>query len=66
MKRKKALKLSFDYINKILLSWRNSGYTTPQQVKDAEAAYRKGNSSSRREKSSEPDVEKYKVVINKF
>lgn len=59
-------KLSFDYINKILLSWRNSGYTTPQQVKDAEAAYRKGNSSSRRGKSSEPDVEKYKVVINKF
>ena len=59
-------KLSFDYINKILLSWRNSGYSTPQQVKEAEAAYRKGNTSSRRGKSSDADVEKYKVVINKF
>lgn len=59
-------KLSFDYINKILLSWRNNGYTTPQQVKAAEDAYRKDHTSSRRGKNSEPDVEKYKVVINKF
>lgn len=59
-------KLSFDYVNKILLSWAEKGYTTTQQVREAEISFRKQRQSSQRQQSPDPDVEKYKAVINKF
>ena len=59
-------KVNFDYINKILLSWKDSGFTEPGQVKNAESSY---SQKKRRVKSSDDkdlDIEKYNVVINKF
>ena len=38
-------KLSFEYINRILLSWRDSGFSTVQDVKNAEADYKKNKKS---------------------
>ncbi len=58
-------KLSFDYINKILLSWKKSGFTTVKHVRDAEMDYKKGKKSAQNT-SAVTDVDKYKVVINKF
>ena len=59
-------KLSFEYINKILLSWKESGFTTVKQVRDAEADFK--NSRAPRKKTGETgsDVDKYKIVINHF
>lgn len=60
-------KLSFDYINKILLKWRENGYTTVKNVRDAENSYKKSKQTSvRSSESTSSDVDKYKVVINKF
>lgn len=60
-------KLSFDYINKILLKWRENGYTTVKNVRDAENSYKKTKQTSVRSgESASSDVDKYKVVINKF
>ena len=58
-------KLSFDYINKILVSWRDSGYTTVQNVRDAESDYKKRKNAPKKA-GTDPDIEKYKVLINKF
>lgn len=58
-------KLSFAYINKILLSWRDSGYTTVTHVKNAEDDYQQKKASSVNQKS-DFDVEKYKSLVNKF
>ena len=58
-------KLSFDYINKILLSWCDSGYMSVQQVREAESDYRSSKKKAAKP-ASDPDVDKYKVVINKF
>ena len=64
-------KLSFDYLNSILIKWYNSGYRTIEDVEAAEKDYRQKNStdnnsqdSNGREKSS--NVDKYKFVINDF
>lgn len=60
-------KLSFDYINKILISWNDSGFRTVQDVKKAESGFRskkKGANASNNDSSS--DIEEYKSVINKF
>ena len=60
-------KLSFDYINKILLSWRDSGFTTVQEVHNAESDYnRKKKSSASKKDNDDSDFEKYESVINKF
>lgn len=60
-------KLSFEYINKILLSWRDSGYTTVKHVKDAESDYRKKKKSGLKGDSDDDfDVDKYKIFINNF
>lgn len=59
-------KLSFEYINKILLSWRDSGYTTVQQVKDAESDYKKKKDSDNKSSYDDFDVDKYKIFINNF
>lgn len=60
-------KLSFEYINKILLSWRDSGYTTVKQIKDAESDYRKKKKSGAKGGSDDDfDVDKYKSLFNIF
>lgn len=59
-------KLSFDYINKILLTWQENGYTTVKNVRDAENSYKKTKKTPVRSGESASDVDKYKVVINKF
>ncbi len=60
-------KLSFDYINKILLTWQENGYTTVKNVRDAENSYKKTKKTPVRSgESTSSDVDKYKVVINKF
>lgn len=53
-------KVSFEYINKILLSWKENGYTTPDDVKNAKNENRKKKSSN----SDGFDAEKYKILIN--
>ena len=57
-------KFSFEYINKILMSWKGKGYTTPSQVNEAESAYRRSKPSGSSDDDS--DIEKYKAVMNKF
>lgn len=61
-------KLSFEYINKILLTWREYGYTTVKNVRDAEENYKKKKKPSTNNNSNDDDfdVEKYKVFINNF
>lgn len=60
-------KLNFDYINKILLSWRDSGFASVQDVKNAESDYkRKKKNSPSKNESDDSDFEKYESVINKF
>lgn len=59
-------KPSFDYINKILLSWKDSGFTTPEQIREADSEYRKKKAASGGKYTNGDDIEKYKVVINKF
>ncbi|MCR4637784.1 DnaD domain protein [Ruminococcus sp.] len=58
-------KLNFDYINKILLSWRDSGFATVKDVQNAENDYKKKKNSSSNDNNS-TDIEEYKSVINKF
>ena len=58
-------KLNFNYINKILLSWRDSGFMTVKDVQKAENEYKKKKAAS----SGSPDdsdIEKYDSVVNKF
>ncbi|WP_024859593.1 DnaD domain protein [Ruminococcus flavefaciens] len=58
-------KLNFDYINKILLSWRDSGFATVQDVKNAETDYRNKKTASK-SSMNDTDVEEYESVINQF
>ncbi len=57
-------KLSFEYINKILTSWRENGYSSTDDVKSAESEYRKNKKSSERTSSDGFDAEKYNILIN--
>ena len=59
-------KLSFDYINKILLSWNESGFRSLQDVQNSENEYRKKRKNDSSGSDSDFDVEKYKFVINNF
>lgn len=59
-------KLSFEYINKILTSWGENGYTSVSDVKNAEDDFRKKKKSSAKAKNDDADVDKYNFVINKF
>ena len=58
-------KLSFAYINKILISWRESGFNTVKKIKEAEEAYRSGK-DKHTSSPADPELEKYKQFINKF
>lgn len=57
-------KLSFDYINKILLSWKDSNFTTVKQVRDAESDYR--NKKKNGKSAPDADIGKYEAFINNF
>lgn len=59
-------KLSFEYINKILLSWRNSGYASVKDVKNAESNYKKKKKSTSKSDDDDFDIEEYKLLVNKF
>lgn len=60
-------KLSFDYINKILLSWRDSGFSTAQEVKNAESDFRKKKKNApAKSVQTDPDIEEYESVINQL
>lgn len=59
-------KLSFAYINKVLDSWKESGYSTVKAVKDAESAFRSKKEKQGGYSESDPELEKYKQFINKF
>lgn len=58
-------KLNFDYINKILLSWKESGFTTVRDVNKAEDEFQRNKKKSAASSGSDDfDVEKYKILIN--
>ncbi len=57
-------KLSFEYINKILISWGESSYKTPDDVKAGEEKFRKGRKNDAKGNSDGFDPEKYKAFIN--
>lgn len=60
-------KLSFEYINKILLSWRDSGYASVSDVKNSESEYRKKQANSKSSKEYDDfDIKKYEQFINNF
>lgn len=57
-------KVSFEYINKILISWNESGYKSPEEVQSAEKEYRKKKKSETAAASDGFNADKYKVFIN--
>ena len=60
-------KLNFDYINKILISWNDSGFKSADDVKNAESSFRRKKKEQNSQKGgNDPDIEEYKSVINKF
>ena len=60
-------KLNFDYINKILISWNDSGFKSADDVKNAESSFRRKKKEQNPQKGgNDPDIEEYKSVINKF
>lgn len=62
-------KLSFEYINKILLSWRDSGYASVSDVKNSESEYRKKQANFKSSNSKDYDdfdIKKYEQFINNF
>lgn len=60
-------KLSFEYINKILLSWRNSGFFTVQDVKNSENKLKKNKkTTSSKKEIKDADMEEYESIINQF
>ena len=56
-------KLSFSYINKILLSWKDSGFRTAEEVEKSESEYR---GKKKKESGSPGSMDKYKEFINNF
>lgn len=56
-------KISFPYINKILVSWYDSGFKTVEEVKYKEPDFMK-NKSNQRNNEEKSDIDKYKFVIN--
>lgn len=58
-------KLSFEYTDKVLASWKDSGFRNADDVKHAESDFRKRKKSGT-ETSETFDAEKYNFVINNF
>lgn len=66
-------KLSFSYINSILVSWKKDGISTLEEAKQSvmnfknKRNFEKGSSDEEKKKSKEEEFEeKYKVFLNKF
>lgn len=57
-------KLNFDYINKILATWKESGFMSVEDVKNSESNFRKNRKSDHKGSSDGFDPEKYKIFIN--
>lgn len=57
-------KVSFEYINKILLSWKDSGFKSPEAVKASEAEFRKNKKNETSASSDGFNADKYKIFIN--
>lgn len=57
-------KLNFDYINKILTSWKENGLTSPEEVQAAESGFRKNKKQDVKSSSDGFDADKYKVLVN--
>ena len=57
-------KLNFDYINKILNSWKENGLASPEAVKEAESGFRKNKKQDGKSSSDGFDADKYKVLVN--
>ena len=58
-------KLSFEYTDKVLSSWKDSGFRNADDVKRAESDYRKRKKSGT-DSNETFDAEKYNFVINNF
>ena len=56
-------KLSFSYINKIVISWKERGYRSVDEVKAAEKDFRSKKAAAA---SGSTDLSKYEQLINKF
>ena len=59
-------KLSFSYINKILMTWRENGFNSVKDVNDNENSYKHKKSYLKSNEINDPDIEKYNSVINKL
>ncbi len=56
-------KVSFEYINKILLSWKKNGFTSPADVQRADEDYKK-RKTGENSNSDGFNADKYKMLIN--
>ncbi len=57
-------KVSFEYINKILVSWKENGFKSPEDVKNAEEEYKKKRRNDSPASSDGFNADKYKIFIN--
>ncbi len=57
-------KVSFEYINKILISWKESGFKSSEDVKNAEEEYKKKRRNDSPASSDGFNADKYKIFIN--
>lgn len=57
-------KVSFEYINKILISWKESGFKSSEDVKNAEEEYKKKKRNDSPAASDGFNADKYKIFIN--
>ncbi|SEK25414.1 DnaD and phage-associated domain-containing protein [Ruminococcus sp. YRD2003] len=58
-------KLSFEYTDKVLASWKDSGFRSSEDVKRAESDFRKRKKAGS-DSNDSFDAEKYNFVINNF
>lgn len=57
-------KVSFEYINKVLLSWKESGFTSCADVQKSEEEYKKRKAGESPANSDGFNADKYKILIN--
>lgn len=64
---KQINELSFPYINKILSSWHEKGFTDMKQIKEDDNLHRNNTSSQKYEKNDDDfNIDMYKIFINDF
>lgn len=59
-------KLNFNYIDKILMTWKQSGFASVKEVCEAEQSFKSSRNAAAKADIGGSDIDKYKVVINKF